>query len=284
VLIKQLIEVESKTDPQTPWIQLVHTTDHYRDTRKYAFSFPSWIAVDSPSTALGVAASDSACIYVIVTPTSPYFRDPTKGIALLAVGESVRPWPGGTGGHKLGLNYAPGFLPQHLASNQGYDQVLWLLGEDERVTEVGAMNFFLVVKRDDGGLGFWLFRCFGFFFNATLYLMNVDLITPPLDGTILPGLTRASTLALAEAHSAGKNTLHGVPTSLKLHTHERTLMMQEIDLSTKGRILEVFGVGIAVIVAPVARIGWRGKDVVLPVQKQGLGPIGGGMWTMINDC
>lgn len=103
-----------------------------------------------------------------MTPTGPYFRDPTKGISLLAVGESVRSWPGGTGGHKLGLNYAPGFLPQRVASKQGYDQVLWLLGEEERVTEVGAMNFFLAVKRDDGGLcilGFWAFRYFGFLLN-----------------------------------------------------------------------------------------------------------------------
>jgi len=111
----------------------------------------------------------------------------------------------------------------------------------------------------------------------------VDIITPPLDGTILPGLTRASTLALAEAHSAGKIVLPGVPTSLKLHTHERTLTMSELDsLSTQGRILEVFGVGTAVIVAPVSRIAWKGKDILLPVQENGLGIVGG-MWRMIVD-
>ena len=112
----------------------------------------------------------------------------------------------------------------------------------------------------------------------------MDLITPPLDGTILPGLTRASTLALAEAHSAGKIVLPGVPTSLKLHTHERTLTMGELDsLSTQGQILEVFGVGTAVIVAPVSRIAWKGKDIMLPVQENGLGIVGGGMWRMIVD-
>ena len=111
----------------------------------------------------------------------------------------------------------------------------------------------------------------------------MDIITPPLDGTILPGLTRASTLALAEAHSAGKIVLPGVPTSLKLHTHERTLTMSELDsLSTQGRILEVFGVGTAVIVAPVSRIAWKGKDILLPVQENGLGIVGG-MWRMIVD-
>ncbi len=101
--------------------------------------------------ALGVAASDSACIYAIVTPCGPYFRGVAKGISLLGVSESVRAWPGGTGSHKLGLNYAPGFLPQRVAAKQGYDQILWLLGDEDRVTEVGAMNFFMAVKADDGG-------------------------------------------------------------------------------------------------------------------------------------
>jgi branched-chain amino acid aminotransferase len=163
---------------------------------------------------------------------------------------------------------------------QGYDQVLWLLGEEERVTEVGAMNFFVAVKREDGGACF----CLSHLFFQLNFSLDVDLITPPLDGTILPGLTRASTLTLADAHSAGNIALPGVPTSLKLHTHERPLTMGEIDaLSTQGLILEVFGVGTAVIVAPVSRIAWKGKDIVLPVQEEGLGPIGGAMWRMIVD-
>lgn len=62
------------------------------------------------------------------------------------MGESVRAWPGGTGGHKLGVNYAPGFLPQRHALTKGYEQILWLLGKEEKVTEVGAMNFFVAAK------------------------------------------------------------------------------------------------------------------------------------------
>jgi len=73
-------------------------------------------------------------------------------MSLLAVGSTVRSWPGGTGDHKLGSNYAPTFLPQRMAARKGaWDQILWLLGE--KVTEAGAMNFFLVVKRDDGSQG-----------------------------------------------------------------------------------------------------------------------------------
>jgi branched-chain amino acid aminotransferase len=84
-----------------------------------------------------------------VSPAGPYFKGVARGISLLAVSETVRSWPGGTGGYKLGLNYAPGFAPQRVAQKQGYDQILWLLGD--RLTEVGAMNVFVIVQRDDGG-------------------------------------------------------------------------------------------------------------------------------------
>jgi branched-chain amino acid aminotransferase len=100
---------------------------------------------------LGVTASDRALLFVILCPTGPYFPTGPKPISLLAVDEHVRSWPGGTGEYKLGLNYAPGFMPQKLAAAKGYQQILWLLGEEKRVTEAGAMNFFAVVKRDDEG-------------------------------------------------------------------------------------------------------------------------------------
>ena len=93
-------------------------------------------------------------LFIVLTPTGPYFRTPAA-LSLLAVGENVRAWPGGTGGHKLGVNYAPSFLPQQIAAKQGYEQCLWLLGDN--VTEAGAMNFFVILKRDDGGMSqfFW---------------------------------------------------------------------------------------------------------------------------------
>lgn len=87
-------------------------------------------------------------LFIILSPAGPYFRTPTA-LSLLAVGESVRSWPGGTGGYKLASNYTQGFLPQQIAAKQGYQQCLWLFGEN--VTEAGAMNFFVVLKREDGG-------------------------------------------------------------------------------------------------------------------------------------
>ena len=88
-------------------------------------------------------------LYIILCPTGPFFRTGARPVALLAVQEHVRAWPGGTGGYKLALNYAPTFKPQQYAAKLGYDQCLWLLGD--KVTEAGAMNFFAVVRRDDGG-------------------------------------------------------------------------------------------------------------------------------------
>jgi branched-chain amino acid aminotransferase len=87
---------------------------------------------------------------VILSPTGPYIRSQdSKGITLLAMSDQVRAWPGGTGGHKLGLNYAPGFVAQRTAAALGYQQLLWLLGET--VAEAGAMNVFAVFERTDGG-------------------------------------------------------------------------------------------------------------------------------------
>ena len=62
----------------------------------------------------------------------------------------MRAWPGGTGRHKFSGNYSPGFLPLREAVAQGYDQILWLYGEEKWVTEGGAMNVFAVLKRADG--------------------------------------------------------------------------------------------------------------------------------------
>ena len=98
-------------------------------------------------TALGCTASDHALLYIIASPSGPYFPRP---ISLLAVDDAVRAWPGGTGADKVGGNYSPGFLTQRIAAAQGYDQVLWLFGEEKQVTEAGVMNVFAVVRRADG--------------------------------------------------------------------------------------------------------------------------------------
>ena len=115
-----------------------------------------------------------------------------------------------------------------------------------------------------------------------LYI-DLDIFTPPLDGTILPGVTRASSLQLVQAHTAGKISLTGISPSQKLYTHERPIIMADLlSWSEQGRLLEVFCVGTAAIVAAVTRIGYKDKDIVLP-SHDGLGPVGKGLWTMISD-
>ncbi len=131
-----------------------------RTSKHSSFHISSYPVTHTVYRGLGVHHSDSATLFVILSPSGPYFKNGFHPISLLAVSHFVRAWPGGTGAHKLGLNYAPAFMPQIHASSKGYDQLLWLLetdcpsgekGKKELViTEVGAMNVFVVVKRDDG--------------------------------------------------------------------------------------------------------------------------------------
>ncbi|KAI5120861.1 hypothetical protein M0805_008234 [Coniferiporia weirii] len=227
-LIKKLVAVDHRWIPALPGHSL--------------YIRPTMIGTRA---SIGLAASTHAMIYIICSPTGPFFGVDSRRVSLYAVHDSIRAWPGGTGGYKLGINYAPTFEPQRRAAARGYMQVLWLFGEDHRITEAGAMNFFVVIKREDGEL---------------------DLITPPLDGTILPGVTRASVLALVGAHSA-QTPLPGLSPTLRFHTQERVITMHELkELSAKGVLLEAFSVGTAAIVASVDRIGYDEGDIVLPEQ------------------
>lgn len=110
------------------------------------------------------------------------------------------------------------------------------------------------------------------------------MITPPLDGTILPGLTRASCLELTASHSSKKTILPGLPDTLCLHIHEQPITMaQLVAWSKEGKLLEAFGVGTAVIVAPVGRIGFEGQDVLVKEHEGGLGPVGKALWKRIVE-
>ncbi|KAI0373491.1 branched-chain amino acid aminotransferase II [Pilatotrama ljubarskyi] len=209
---------------------------------------------------MGLSPSNSALLWVMCAPSGPFFPGGMRPLSLLAVSEATRAWPGGTGEHKVAGNYGPTLAPQEMALSRGYDQTLWLF--NGKITEAGVMNFFVALRRDDG---------------------DVDLLTPPLDGTILPGVTRESILALAAAHPA-RIILPDLPPSLHLHASERVLTMSELQAwQADGRILEIFSVGTAVIVAPIGRIGYEGKDIELPTFESGLGPIGRALYRRITD-
>ncbi|KAI1343057.1 branched-chain amino acid aminotransferase [Xylariaceae sp. FL0016] len=181
---------------------------------------------------LGVGPPGSALLYVIASPVGPYYPTGFKAISLEATDYAVRAWPGGVGDKKLGANYAPCIVPQQEAASRGFQQNLWLFGPEEYVTEVGTMNLFLAIKNKETG--------------------QKELITAPLDGTILPGVTRDSVLGLAREKLAPEGWL----------ISERKITMKELHkASLEGRLMEVFGAGTAAIVSPVRKISWKDEMV-----------------------
>ncbi|KAL7281098.1 hypothetical protein ACG7TL_004404 [Trametes sanguinea] len=209
---------------------------------------------------IGIVASDSALLWIMCSPIGQYPSIGARPLSLLAVNDAVRAWPGGTGEYKISGNYGPTIGPMQVAHQQGYDQCLWLLGD--RVTEAGVMNIFVVLKRDDD---------------------SVDLLTPSLDGTILPGITRESVLDLAAAHPS-RTVLPGLSKSLHIYAGERDITMGELQTwLAEECLLEVLVVGTAVVVQPVGRIGYKGVDLILPVYDGGLGPVGKALHQRITD-
>ncbi|EEQ83536.2 branched-chain amino acid aminotransferase [Blastomyces dermatitidis ER-3] len=181
---------------------------------------------------LGVSAPSSAMLFVIASPVGPYYPTGFKAVSLEATDYAVRAWPGGVGDKKLGANYAPCIVPQIEAAKKGHQQNLWLFGDEEYVTEVGTMNLFVALKNKGTGQN--------------------ELITAPLDGTILEGVTRDSVLALARERLGPKGWA----------ISERKLTMSEIaQAADEGRMIEVFGAGTAAIVSPVRTISWKGRTV-----------------------
>lgn len=101
---------------------------------------------------LGVASSDSALLYTILSPVGGYFAGKqTGGVSLLADPRYTRSWPGGVGDRKMGSNYGPTIHVQKEAAKQGFQQVLWLYGDDHQLTEVGTMNVFVLMINERGG-------------------------------------------------------------------------------------------------------------------------------------
>jgi branched-chain amino acid aminotransferase len=107
-------------------------------------------ALIGTQAALGVHPTTDALLFVISSPVGPYYKTGFKPVALEADPARVRAWPGGTGNFKLGSNYAPGIRPQMEAAKRGYQQNLWLFGDEHWLTEVGTMNLFVVLKKGEG--------------------------------------------------------------------------------------------------------------------------------------
>jgi len=189
----------------------------------------------STEATLGVKPPASACLFVITSPVGPYFSTGTfSPISLLADPSFVRAWPGGIGESKAGGNYGPTIFAQQIAQKKGCSQCLWLYNDE--VTEVGTMNIFMYWVNENG---------------------EEELVTPPLAGLILPGVTRKSVLELTREWNEFKVT-------------ERSFTMQELIKANKeGRVKELFGAGTACVVCPVDKIVHKDETISIPTMENG---------------
>ena len=158
---------------------------------------------------------------VMTAPVRKYFQDDVKAIELKAEEKYTRAAAGGMGYAKTAGNYAASLYPGELGRSEGYAQVLWLDGAEHRyVEEVGAMNIFFKFKD--------------------------AVVTPPLHGTILPGVTRDSVIALLRDQ--------GMPVK------ERLVDIDEVVNGMRsGELEEIFGAGTAAVICPVGAIAYRGQ-------------------------
>ncbi|XP_006898749.1 PREDICTED: branched-chain-amino-acid aminotransferase, mitochondrial [Elephantulus edwardii] len=218
--IRRLVEVDKDWVPTSPGTSL--------------YVRPVLIG-NEPS--LGVGLSTKALLYVILSPVGSYFPgDTVTPVSLLADPTFVRAWIGGVGDCKLGGNYGPTVFVQQEAKKKGCEQVLWLYGPDHQLTEVGTMNIFVYWTHEDGVL---------------------ELVTPPLDGVILPGVVRQCVLELAQTWG-------------EFRVAQRTVTMKELLRALEeGRVREVFGSGTACQVCPVHQITYQGKQLHIPTMENG---------------
>lgn len=194
-------------------------TPHAEGTSLYIR--PTMIATDP---FLGVAASKKYLFYIILSPSGAYYASGLAPVGIYVEDQLVRAVRGGVGFAKTGGNYAASILAGVTAKQKGYEQVLWLDGVERRyIEEVGAMNMMFVYE-------------------------DKRIVTPALNGSILPGITRDSVLKLAN--------------SMGYDVEERSMSIDEVCADAKaGRITEAFGTGTAAVVSPVNKIGYLGEEV-----------------------
>ena len=172
--------------------------------------------------ALGVRASNTYLFYIILSPVGSYFAGGINPLRLRAEEKYVRSTPGGTGFAKTGGNYAAALLPIKLATDDGFDQIIWLDSREMKyVEEMGAMNIAFVYED--------------------------RIITAATGDTILDGVTRNSV-----GHLCKDFNLNWV--------EERPEIAQVCEDADTGKLKEVFACGTAAVITPVGVINHAGKD------------------------
>jgi len=180
---------------------------------------PTMIATEP---ALGVRPADEYLFFIVMCPVGAYYQEGFNPTRIYVSDSYVRAASGGVGETKTSGNYGPTLFVSQQAAQKGYTQVLWLDARERKyVEEVGTSNIFFVI--DD------------------------VLVTPPLGGTILAGVTRDSVLHLARQWG--------------LTVAERPITIDEVIKGCKsGIVSETFATGTAAVISPIGEIGYMGED------------------------
>ncbi len=185
----------------------------------------------STEPALGVRPSDQYKFIIILSPVGSYYPQGINPIKIYIEDEYVRSVKGGIGFTKGAANYAISLKGQEKAKKMGYAQVLWLDGVERKyIEEVGTTNVFFIIKG--------------------------ELITPELNGSILPGVTRDSVIQLAK--SWGMTVI------------ERKISVQELfEAHASGVLDEAFASGTAAVISPIGEFNWAGNVITIADNKIG---------------
>ena len=180
---------------------------------------------------LGVRPAKEYLYYVIVSPVGPYYPEGLAPTKIKVIEDYVRAVAGGLGEAKTSANYAASLYAAEEAKHEGFTQVLWLDGVEHRyIEEVGTSNIMLKIAD--------------------------EVITPPLGGTILAGVTRDSVLALLK--------------SWGVRVSERRITIDEVVAAAdKGTLQEVWATGTAAVISPVGELAYKGRRIVVNQGKIG---------------
>ncbi len=192
--------------------------------------------------ALGVHPSHTYQFIIIMSPVGAYYPEGLNPVKIYVEDEYVRAVRGGMGFAKTAGNYAASIKAQEVAGKKGYTQVLWLDGVERKyIEEVGTMNVF--------------------------FKMDGEIITPALNGSILGGITRDSSIQILR--------------SWGMKVTERKLGIQEVyDAHAAGKLEEVFGTGTAAVISPVGELNWDGNIITINDGK--IGEISGKLYDTIT--
>ena len=224
--LKQLLTMEEDWVPGAPETSL--------------YIRPTLIAMDPY---LGVRASHTYRFFIILSPVGAYYPEGFNPVKIQVTHEYVRAVRGGVGEAKTPGNYAASILAGEKAHKEGYSQVLWLDGVEQKyLEEVGSMNIFFVI--DD------------------------EIVTPELNGSILPGITRDSVIRLAK-HWNDK-------------VSEKKISIDELmQAHADGKLQEVFGSGTAAVISPVGEIKYG--EQVISISGGEVGPVALKYYNAITD-